>query len=151
VQESAAKKLVKPSVKMDEMVCFVCEAVWCTRVQTSAPAQHVPTRTHELLSRAASGGSLTVAVRYSRTPSIYAVSMVTCELQLTNHSTNACVDLRLVDTVRPICSTNCCTCMHVQKCESGMSVAGFNRITLSANGGSQTMTLGVDFADTTQV
>lgn len=98
-----------------------------------ASAKFIPTVTQELLNRL-SGGGLSLACRFTRSPHLYSPRMISVELSFTNNSTEEIRDISVGS----------------KKLAPGMSLHEFAGIAVLSPDTTLYGTLGVDFNDTTQ-
>ncbi|XP_022105220.1 AP-3 complex subunit beta-2-like isoform X2 [Acanthaster planci] len=100
---------------------------------TVSSAMFTPTQTFELLNRMNSQG-LAATYRFTRNVCIYSTTMVSVELNFTNSSDAVIQSIKLGES----------------KLSAGMKLHEFPEVTNLGVGKSVSVTLGVDFADTTQ-
>ncbi|KAI1905237.1 hypothetical protein AGOR_G00014050 [Albula goreensis] len=100
-------------------------------IEVSSPA-FVPVKSHELLHRM-SGKGLAAQYHFPRQPCIYGSSMVSVQLTLTNSSDSKLEDIHIGDTSPP-----------------GLSIHRFNSIECLEPEASITVSMGIDFNDSTQ-
>lgn len=98
-----------------------------------ASAKYIPTATQELLNRL-SGGGLSLACRFTRSPHLYSPRMTSVELSFTNSSSEEIRDINVGS----------------KKLAPGMSLHEFAGIAVLSPDTTLYGTLGVDFNDTTQ-
>ncbi|XP_061119141.1 AP-3 complex subunit beta-1 [Conger conger] len=100
-------------------------------IEVSTPV-FVPAKSHELLHRM-SGKGLAAQYHFPRQPCIYSPSMVSVQVTLTNSSEHALEDIHIGDTSPP--------CLNIH---------GFSSIDCLEPAASITVSMGIDFNDSTQ-
>jgi len=98
-----------------------------------AAAMFVPIKESELLSKMTTNG-LQVLYRYTRTPHLYSASMTSIQLTLKNLGQEALTDLKI----------------GAKNLSSGMALHEFPGIASLDQGSTQTVTIGINFNDSTQ-
>ncbi|XP_064165357.1 AP-3 complex subunit beta-1 isoform X9 [Anguilla rostrata] len=103
----------------------------CSTIEVSTPV-FVPAKSHELLHRM-SGKGLAAQYHFPRQPCIYSPSMVSVQITLTNSSDHKLEEIHIGDTGPP-----------------GLNIHGFSSIDCLEPAASITVSMGIDFNDSTQ-